>query len=271
MSDFKDYCLEKYSHHTALERISYADHYGHLLTNRDFSSLMAMPETKRLHVLSSLSALAKFQGQYSVFQELIKEYGIKWVTNRDSMIIGRISRSKNPDDVIEWIMQVRKKIPEHDLFMEFLTLSGMRLIEAVNSYNMIIDADGHLDEYYNPKTNALENYKFKDFIRKTKKSYIVFMLPDVITKITRARPISIFNILKITQLRGLRCRYSDVRELHATLLTTILTPSEIDFIQGRIGSSVFMTNYFNPALITDLQTRALSGLANIRSRISIIA
>ncbi|MBS7653962.1 MAG: hypothetical protein QXU95_02175 [Candidatus Bathyarchaeia archaeon] len=33
--------------------------------------------------------------------------------------------------------------------------------------------------------------------------------------------------------------------------------SEIDFLQGRISASIFMRNYFNPAWISDLKSRAL--------------
>ena len=46
-----------------------------------------------------------------------------------------------------------------------------------------------------------------------------------------------------------------MREAHATFMTKYLRPSEIDFLHGRVSSSIFMRNYFNPALINDLKER----------------
>jgi len=43
----------------------------------------------------------------------------------------------------------------------------------------------------------------------------------------------------------------------ATKLTKYLRQPEIDFIHGRTSSSVFMKHYFNPALIGDMQKRAI--------------
>jgi hypothetical protein len=46
-----------------------------------------------------------------------------------------------------------------------------------------------------------------------------------------------------------------------------LKEAEIDFLQGRVSGSVFMRNYFNPALIDDLKQRVLNGIAEIQQRI----
>jgi len=53
-----------------------------------------------------------------------------------------------------------------------------------------------------------------------------------------------------------KLRLRDTRELHASLSTKHLEQPEIDFLHGRISTSVFMANYFNPALIADLKERA---------------
>ena len=53
-----------------------------------------------------------------------------------------------------------------------------------------------------------------------------------------------------------KLRLRDIRELHASLSTKHLEQPEIDFLHGRISTSVFMANYFNPALIADLKERA---------------
>jgi hypothetical protein len=46
-------------------------------------------------------------------------------------------------------------------------------------------------------------------------------------------------------------------------MTKYLTQPEIDFLQGRISASVFMRNYFNPALIGDLKERVFKGLESL--------
>jgi hypothetical protein len=51
-------------------------------------------------------------------------------------------------------------------------------------------------------------------------------------------------------------------------MTKYLNQSEIDFLHGRVGTSVFMQNYFNPAWISDLKQRVFQGIAEIQSRLS---
>jgi intergrase/recombinase len=62
-------------------------------------------------------------------------------------------------------------------------------------------------------------------------------------------------------------RFGDLREYYATVMTKWLNQSEIDFLQGRISGSVFMRNYFNPALIGDLKERVFKGLTEIQSKL----
>ena len=69
--------------------------------------------------------------------------------------------------------------------------------------------------------------------------------------------------------KGLKVKYSDIRETHGTLLTKYLKDNEIDFLHGRATSSVFMRNYFNPSLISDLKTRVLKATSEIQERITL--
>jgi hypothetical protein len=50
-------------------------------------------------------------------------------------------------------------------------------------------------------------------------------------------------------------------------MTRWLNPAEIDFLQGRVSASVFMWNYFNPALIGDLRQRAFQGICEIQKEV----
>ena len=65
----------------------------------------------------------------------------------------------------------------------------------------------------------------------------------------------------------MKSRFSDIREAHATFMTKYLRPSEIDFLHGRVSSSIFMRNYFNPALVSDLKERVFKGINEIMEMI----
>ena len=58
-------------------------------------------------------------------------------------------------------------------------------------------------------------------------------------------------------------RFSDIRELFASCSVKHLKQPEIDFLQGRVSTSVFMQNYFNPMWIADLKTRAITNLTDL--------
>ena len=51
--------------------------------------------------------------------------------------------------------------------------------------------------------------------------------------------------------------FSEIREVYASLAVKTLRQPEIDFLQGRVSSNVFMRNYFNPNWIDDLKKRVL--------------
>jgi len=44
-----------------------------------------------------------------------------------------------------------------------------------------------------------------------------------------------------------------------------LTQPEIDFLHGRTSASIFMQNYFNPALISDLKERVFKAIEEIKT------
>ena len=51
-------------------------------------------------------------------------------------------------------------------------------------------------------------------------------------------------------------------------MTKYLKDNEIDFVHGRVTSNVFMRNYFNPSLISDLKERALQAIDEIQEKIA---
>ena len=108
----------------------------------------------------------------------------------------------------------------------------------------------------------------KKFLRKAKKVFVSFVPREVIQRIIENGKLGKSGIQTAVKRLGLPLRFGDIREVHGTLLSRYLSESEINFLHGRISGSVFMTNYFNIAWITDLKQRVLKAIAEIEAKIS---
>jgi len=251
--------------------VSYAQQFQDCLTSGDLSVLLQLSPGKKRLVMSSLSALAKYLGVYEDWKHLIRQYQLKWSgKSKDDIVISRLTKVKNPDEVFNWIKNVKDAKPDLAVFMDFMAITGMRYVEAVESYNLIIKLarEHKLNEYYDSEREVLEHYKFREvFLRKAKKVFVSFVPKELVHKIAEGQTLNKHGIQTAVKRRGLPLRFGDIRELHGTLLSRYLSESEIDFLHGRISGSVFMTNYFNIAWITDLKERVFKGIAEIQNKI----
>jgi len=267
---FKEWLESKYRSRTAHDYLRYSRSYCQCLLNRDFSELLMLREGKRAHIMKGLSALSKFLGMHEEFLKLIKNYGFKWSIRSDDLIIARFTKTEDPNQVFNWIKEVKAAYAELNEFMNLMAATGLRYGEAIESYNLIIRLakEGKLKEYYDSEREILEHYKFKDlFIRRTKKAFMSFVSKNLVEKISDHEQLNIYGVQTKVKRHTGRLRFGDIREIHGTLSTRHLSESEINFLHGRISSSVFMRNYFNPALIADLKTRAFQGIQEIQAKI----
>ena len=85
----------------------------------------------------------------------------------------------------------------------------------------------------------------------------------MLSRIADNEPLNICSVQSKVRRRCKRLAFSDIREIHATFLTRHLNIAEIDFLQGRVSGSVFMRNYFNPALISDLKERVFKAIGEL--------
>jgi intergrase/recombinase len=251
---------------------SYAKQFSSCLTGRDLSKVAGLRDSFRPNVMKALSALAKFLGCYEDYKQLIRQYGLKWGgRSADDLIIDRLNKVENPDEVFEWIRQAKAARPDLTDFLDLMAVSGLRLVEAVSSYNLIVrlSRENKVQEYYHVEHQTLEHFKFKEiFIRKSKKAFISFVPGELVKRIGENDLLTSPDaVQKLLQKRGLKLRFADIREAHATFSTKFLKDTEIDFLHGRVTTNVFMRNYFNPALITDLQARALQGIQEIQQKV----
>jgi hypothetical protein len=261
---YEKFLLKNYSRKYALDLLKYSKNYYHCLKARNLSELKILSRNKKLHAMKALSALSKFTGVYNHYKDLIKAYALKWTVNNDDIIISRLTRYHNngsKNDLFKWINEIKSQIPEFAIFIDFILVTGMRFNEAIKSYNLVIKLklENKLGEYYNFDEEILEHFRFKDlFIRKTKKLFISFVSEDMINAICSINSfISNDMLVKKLQRRGLKQKFSEIRELYASCAVKHLRQPEIDFLQGRVSSNVFMRNYFNPTWIVDLKKRAL--------------
>jgi len=203
---------------------------------------------------------------------LVRNYGLKWAgKSGDDLIIARLTKAVNGDEILDWVRRVKEETLEYAVFMDFMAATGLRYEESVNSWNLIINlaSQGRLNQYYKAENEVLEHFRFKEtFIRKSKKAFISFVSKDLIAKIKQSKPLTLNILPNRIKRRGLKLRFGDIREFHASVLPEHLRQPEIDFIHGRVSTSVFMRNYFNPAWIGDLKERSLKGTGEILTKIN---
>jgi len=269
---FGEWLRRNFSHNYAKDLLNYSRRFSHVLFSGEASELLRLSDSVRKMVLASLSNLAKFLGMYEDWKRIVKAYGLKWSSGKaEDYLISRMAHTENNGSVLEWVRRVKAEIPQLSVFMDFMLLSGLRLREAVNSWNLIIDLarEGRLGEYYNEENGALEHYRFKGlFMRRSKKVFVSFLPKWLIERVSKQEKLTLCQISNwVRRDKRLKSRFPELREYFATVMTKWLNPAEIDFLQGRISGSVFMRNYFNPALITDLKERVFKGLAEIQSKL----
>jgi intergrase/recombinase len=236
------------------------------------SEVRDLKETARPNALKALSALAKFLGIHEEYKQLVRNYSLKWGgRSAEDLIIDRMTKVESPDEVFDWIKKAKQVRPDLSEFVELMAVTGLRLVEAVESYNLIIrlSKEGRLDEYYNVESGILEHFKFKRiFFRRSKKTFISFVSTDLVERISQrkllASPVAVQDLVR---KQGLKVRFADIRETHATFMTRHLKDNEIDFLHGRVTSNVFMRNYFNPSMIGDLKERTHKATEEIEQKI----
>ncbi len=264
---FREYLKNKCSERVIRDRIRYAKRYQHCLFNHDFSELNKVPEYKQKMILKGLSALSKYLGLYENFKSLMNSYGLKWASGKlEELLLARMSNVADTGSVLDWITKVVEKNPEFKSFINFMMISGLRFEESLNSYNLIIELSkkNKLDSYYEKEKTILQHYLFKDyFIRRTKKAFVSFVPSEIIDEICRNKKLTKPKIYCKLRRQGFNSRFSDIREYYATFMTKFLKIAEIDYLQGRVSASVFMRNYFNPALIVDLKERIFKGISEL--------
>jgi len=258
---FKQWLYANYRPFTARPVFAYAKTYGYLLQSGNLAMLHSFSDGKRSATIKALCTLSKFLGMHTEFSAMIKNYGLKWAgRSDDDVIIDRLSKNTDTKPLIEWIKNARK-LGELTHLIDLMVATGLRLIEAIECYRLIIELSrrNELSSYYNRERQLFEHFRFKQvFIRNSKKVFISFVPVRIVDAIAAVeQPINYDRAQKLAECHLKKLRFGDLRELYASVSVKHLRESEIDFLQGRISSRVFLRNYFNPQFIDDLQSRTL--------------
>jgi intergrase/recombinase len=277
-NDFREWCLSKFSIKYAKTITSYAIHYHNLL-NQDFSMLHSLSRDKRMHVLKALSNLSKFLGCHRHYKQLLEECGVKWERPRSIDVFKNLYSENGNSNSLDWIIEAIKKLPyRYSFTLAFMTLTGLRPIEAICSLTII--AKQGLSGYYNTELHTLEHFKYTElFLRRTKNAFIS-AIPELLEKELEKWNCKVsYNGLRMALIhRGICCRISELRKFFATYLREKSTGVEIiDTLQGRVGNSIFYKHYWRPdikqllrrtnELLDPLAERLLRGINDNRNTV----
>ena len=269
---YAEFLAHSHGRRTAREILSYTKQFAPCLITSDLSVLNTFAINKKRHVLAALANLSRFLGCYEYYRSLIRNYGLKWESAKtEDLILARLAKTETDGSVFEWIKMLQTNLPHFRTFLEFHAISGLRFVEALSSYNLIIELaeTQRLNQYYNAEKENLEHFRFKKmFLRRNKKVFISFIPKGMIDEISKSERITFDQIRNQVKRRGIKPRFSDVRELFATFATRYLSVPEIDFLQGRVSASVFMRHYFNAAVLTDLKSRAFQCVNALQIRLN---
>jgi len=222
--DFEKWLKQSFSYNYSKDLLNYSKRFCHVLFSGEASELLKLSTSVRRMAMASLSNLSKYLGIYKEWKRLVEAYGLKWSCGKsEDYIIKRMANTENNDAILEWVKLVKAKILQLRVFMDFMVLSGLRLKEAVNSYNLIIQLsrEERLSEYYDSEKEVLKHYKFKEvFIRRSKKVFVSFIPKAMIEAISQREKLTVYQISNwVRRDNKLKSRFGDIREYFATFMT----------------------------------------------------
>ena len=267
--NFKQYAGNKYAKGYATSIIEHSRKHYHLLTN--VNGILSIKPTARNNTINALTALSRFLGTYDTFMSELKRHGVSRYKPDAIQSFTRIFNSEAHKGLGEWYRQATTLANENEkLYLEFMLLSGVRAMEGINSFNLIVKlGSSYSQEYYNEKTQFLEHFRYpKLFLRNSKNLYVSSVPKVLLDNISKASAVSYNAIDKKLNKANLSMRIKQLRSYYATTMRERgLLSEQIDLMQGRVGKSVFLHHYFKADPIP-LSKKILEYLPTIQESIS---
>jgi len=244
--EYKRYLHSKYAKSYAVQLFEYSSKYYPLLG--DVNSILLSKPTIRNNVINSLTALSRFLGTYNSFIAEMNAHGIKRVRADPVQAFTRIFNSNAHKGLGEWYQDALAVLKENErLYLRFMLLSGVRAMEGVKAFNLIMELGSkYKGEYFNENTGFLEHFKYpKLFLRRSKNVYVSAVPKELLEQISRANAISYNALDKRLDRAGIPMRIKQLRSFYATKMREMgLLSEQIDLVQGRVGKSIFLQHYF---------------------------
>jgi len=223
--------------------------------------------------MKSITALSKYLGCYDSWQQIRKQYNLKWTTGQES--ISAMERFFNPglslESMIAKVKQMISVLGGHmGQIVEFCVLTGLRPSEAVESVRLL-NLPLVPSHYYNPKRQCLEHFRYPDiFLRTTKKAYISFVTSDMIEycKMSHRTQIPTYNSIRLAcrKKHGISMDMRYCRKIFASWLHKEgISDITVDMLQGRTPKSVLAQHYLTPD--SSLRDRVLEAVDKLKSEL----
>jgi intergrase/recombinase len=111
---------------------------------------------------------------------------------------------------------------------------------------------------------TLNHWKFRQFLRTTKKVFISYITPEMLQGVTNIGKGFTYNAIRYTcQRKGVSMDMRFCRKIHASWLHKYGIPEIIiDSLQGRVPASIFAKSYYRPSL--DYRDKTLAVLHKLK-------
>ena len=257
---------------TVKETVNYTKRFASVLDTGDASPILnTIKPNVQHHALTALANLAKYTGRYQKFLEILQRYNLKWSRGDPMTHFERFFNEELTLDVmLQRIKEMIDILPvQMGKIIKFACLIGLRPSEVVESVRLL--NGGHATEptrrYFNPERCALEHFRYKQFIRQTKKAYISFVTSEMLNIVQNLDNVPTKNaITHACQRRHIPMDMYLCRKVFASWLRKEgIQPEIVDMLQGRVAQSVLTRHYLVPS--QDLKDRVLTALEKLRSQL----
>ncbi len=188
MGWFKQFLESKYAKGYATSIMEHSRKYHPLLY--DVNGILQAKTTARNNIINSLTALSRFLGTYDSFMAQLKSHGIKRSKPDAVQAFTRIFNSDAHKGLGEWYQNALAVLNENEkLYLRFMMFSGVRAMEGVKSFNLIVDLGAkYKEEYYTQTIQFLEHFKYpKLFFRSSKNLYVSAVPKELLDKISKIK------------------------------------------------------------------------------------
>jgi hypothetical protein len=280
-SQFKVYLLQRMTESTAMQRMRYTKKYYHGLlppepTNDKIQSPLQMKPDKRIHIMKAMSALARFMGLVTRWQEIKQRHNLTWSTGNENLAVFQrffLDDSKALDNMIEWVRNAIK-ILSADMasIVTFNCLTGLRPNECIASAILIKDFETFKTNYFNENKQCLEHFRHPNiFLRRRKSAFISIITKDLLSGIHvlgSRTPVPTYESIRFRlAYQGIGCHLSWCRKIFGSYLRQHggIESEIIDLLSGRVPPTVFARYYFSAS--SDYRTRVLVALSALKKEL----